>query len=84
MYNSVVCPIKKFPHATFNLAPRYFEVNKEPITAITFDQKEIERKKYLVGMKFCCASNAAIKKCQNRKKKNPLFSQNMFNKIAIF
>ena len=30
--------------------------------AITFDQKEIERKKlYLVGMKFCCASNAAIK-----------------------
>ena len=30
--------------------------------AITFDQKEIERKKiYLVGMKFRCASNAAIK-----------------------
>ena len=29
--------------------------------AITFDQKEIERKNiYLVGMKFCCASNAAI------------------------
>ena len=28
-----------------------------------FDQKEIERKKiYLVGMKFCCASNSAIKK----------------------
>ena len=53
--------------------------------AITFDQKEIERKKrYLVGMKFCCASNAAIKKCQNRKKKNPLFSKNIFNKIVIF
>ena len=30
--------------------------------AITFDQKEIERKKiHLVGMKFRCASNAAIK-----------------------
>ena len=29
--------------------------------AITFDQKEIGRKKrYLVGMKFCCTSNAAI------------------------
>ena len=52
--------------------------------AITFDQKEIERKKlYLVGMKFRCASNAAIKKCQNRKKKNQLFFQNIFNKIAI-
>ena len=38
--------------------------------AITFEQKEIERKiRYLVGMKFCCASNAAIKRCQNRKKK---------------
>ena len=35
-------------------------------------------------MKFCCASNAAIKKCQNRKKKNQLFSKNIFNKIAIF
>ena len=34
-------------------------------------------------MKFCCASNAAIKKCQSRKKKNQLFSQNIFNKIAI-
>ena len=29
--------------------------------AITFDQKKIERKKNLVGMKFCFASNAAIK-----------------------
>ena len=26
-------------------------------------------------MKFRCASNAAIKKCQNRKKKNQLFSK---------
>ena len=38
-------------------------------TLLTFDQKEIEKKRYLVGMKLCCASNAAIKKCQNRKKK---------------
>ena len=46
--------------------------------AITFYQKEIERKKrYLVGMKFCCASNAAMKK-------NQLFPQNIINKIAIF
>ena len=46
--------------------------------AITFDEKEIERKKrYLLGMKFCCASNAAIKKIQNRKKKST-FPQNMF------
>ena len=30
--------------------------------AITFNQKEIERKKgYHVSIKFCCASNAAIK-----------------------
>ena len=35
-------------------------------------------------MKCCCASNAAIKKCQNRKKKNQLLFQNIFNKIAIF
>ena len=47
--------------------------------AITFDKKEIERKKrYLVCMKFCCASNAAIKKCQNRKKKINLFSKIFF------
>ena len=32
-------------------------------------------------MKFRCASNAAIKKCQNRKKKNQLFFQNIFNEI---
>ena len=34
-------------------------------------------------MKFCCASNAAIKKCQNSKKKNQLFFKNILNKIAI-
>ena len=50
--------------------------------AINFDQKEIERKKYLVGMKFCCASNAAIK--MSKSQKNQPFSQNIFNKIAIF
>ena len=35
-------------------------------------------------MNICCASNAAIKNCQNPKKKNQLFSQNIFNEIAIF
>ena len=53
--------------------------------AITFDQKEIERKKiYHVGMKFCCASNAAIKNVKIARKKNQIFFQNIFNKIAIF
>ena len=53
--------------------------------AITFDQKAIERKKiYLMGMKFCCASNAAIKSVQIARKKSQLSSQNIFNKIAIF
>ena len=42
--------------------------------AITFDQKEIERKKrYLVYMKFCCASNAAIKNVNIARTKNNLF-----------
>ena len=42
--------------------------------AITFNKKRDRKKKiYLVGMKFCCASNAAIKKCQNRKKKKSTF-----------
>ena len=35
-------------------------------------------------MKFRCASNAAIKKDQNRKKKNELFFQIIFNKSASF
>ena len=34
-------------------------------------------------MKFCCASNAAIKNVKIARKKNQLFSQNIFNKIAI-
>ena len=51
--------------------------------AITFDPNEIERKKiYLVSMKFRCASNAAIKNVKIAKK-NQLFFQNIFNKIAI-
>ena len=51
--------------------------------AITFDQKEIERKKrYLVDMKLCCASNA-VRKNVKIARKNQLFSQNIFNKIAI-
>ena len=45
---------------------------------ITFDLTEIERKKrYLVGMKFCYASNAAIKNVQIARKKST-FSQNIF------
>ena len=44
--------------------------------AITFDQKEIERKKlYLVGMKFRCASNAAIKIVKIARKKINFFSK---------
>ena len=51
--------------------------------AITFDQKEIERKKiYLVCMKVRCASNAAIKMSKSQEKKSTFF-QNIFNKIAI-
>ena len=34
-------------------------------------------------MKFCCASNAAIKKMSKSQEKNQLFFQNIFNKIAI-
>ena len=52
--------------------------------AITFDQKDIDRKKkYIVVMKFCCTSNAAIKKFKIARKKST-FSQNIFKKIAIF
>ena len=47
--------------------------------AITFDQKEIERKKlYLVGMKFRCASNAAIKNVKIARKKNHFFFPKYF------
>ena len=54
-------------------------------TAMTFDLAEIERKKrYLVSVTFCCASNAAFKNVKIARKKNQLFSQNIFNKISIF
>ena len=44
--------------------------------AITFDEKEIERKKlYLVGMKFRCASNAAIKNVKIAREKINFFSK---------
>ena len=57
--------------------------------AITFDQKEIERKKlYLVGMKFRCASNAAIKNVKIARKKIPFFpkyfQQNLYLKKKDF
>ena len=41
--------------------------------AITFDQKEIERKKNLIVMKFGCASNAAIKMSKSQEKKSTFF-----------
>ena len=56
--------------------------------AITFDQKEIERKKrYLVETRrheILLRIQCCHKKCQNCKKKNQLFSQNIFNKITFF
>ena len=59
--------------------------------AITFDQKEIERKKiYLVCMKFRCASNAAIKNVKIARKKINFFykifstKSPFFKKIQIF
>ena len=53
--------------------------------AITFDQKEIERKKlYLVGMKFRCASNAAIKNVKIARKKIKFFSKIFLTKSPFF
>ena len=44
--------------------------------AITFDQKEIERKKlYLVGMKFRCLSNPAVKNVKITRKKINFYSK---------
>ena len=51
--------------------------------AIIFDLTEIERKKYLVCIKFCCASNAAFKNLEIARIKSNFF-QNYFSKIAIF
>ena len=42
-------------------------------------KKKISRRHEILLRIQCCR-----KKCQNRKKKNQLFSQNIFNKIAIF
>ena len=51
---------------------------------ITFDLTEIERKtRYLIGMKFCCASNAGIKNVKIARKKQTL-KKYIFNKTAIF
>ena len=53
--------------------------------AITFDLTKIERNKlYFVGMKFCCASNAAIKYFKIARKKNQLFPKFIFSKSVIF
>ena len=53
--------------------------------AITFYQKEIERKKkYLVCMKCCCASNAAIKKGKIARKKINFFSKIFSTKSPFF
>ena len=52
--------------------------------AITFDQKEIERKKkYLVGIKFCCASNAAIKNVKIARKKINFFPKIFLTKSTF-
>ena len=52
--------------------------------AITFDQKEIERKKLnLVGMKFRCASNAAIKNVKIARKKINFFSKIFSTKLPF-
>ena len=52
--------------------------------AITFDLTNIERKKkYFIGMKFCCASNSAIKNVKIARKKINFFTI-VFNKIVIF
>ena len=59
--------------------------------AITFDQKEIERKKrYLVDMKLCCASNAVRKNVKIARKNSTFFpkyfqqNRHYFFKIQIF
>ena len=52
---------------------------------INFDQKEIERKKKISRRhKILLQIQCCHQKCQNRKKKNQLFSKNIFNKIVIF
>ena len=53
--------------------------------AVTFDPKEIERKKiYLVGMKFRCAFNAAIKNVKIVRKKITFFTKIFSTKSSFF
>ena len=53
--------------------------------AITFDPKDIERKKiYLVSMKFRCASNAAIKNVKIARKKINFFFKIFSTKSPFF
>ena len=53
--------------------------------AITFDPKEIERKKiYLVGMKFRCASNAVLKNVKIARIKINCFSKIFSTKSPFF
>ena len=54
-------------------------------SAITFDQKKIERnKRYLVSMKFYCASNAAIKNIKIARKKTNFFPKIISTKSPFF
>ena len=50
--------------------------------AITFDLTEIEKKRYLVCVKFVAHPILPPKMSKSQKKK--LFSKSIFNKIAIF
>ena len=51
--------------------------------AITFDLTKIERNNiYFVNMKFCCASNAALKNSKSQKKST--FPKIFFSKIVMF
>ena len=65
-------------YSMFNLG-KFFIKN-----AITFNLTKIERKKkYFITMKFCCASNGALKNLIIARKKLT-FLQFFFNKIVIF
>ena len=52
--------------------------------AITFELIEIERKKYFLGMKFCCASNAAIKNVKITRKKINFVPKTFFINSPFF
>ena len=73
-FDSVNCNDKMFKFGNF--------LSKN---AITFDLTDIEKKtRNLVGLKFCCASIAAIKNVKIARKKINFFSKNIFYKISIF